>query len=301
MVDVPGDAVVGLVFGLTGSVPPIGRGTLVGQASGRGPWSRVQIAGSAAMESFWLSREWIQRATMVADVTWPRWQLTAELRNTARADASRCAVAARRPTTSPLEVYSAAWQLTALERGALTEMGGTLMFEASLAGPLRALSGRATLRASELVVQGRRIGGVDIEAVATRGRWELTTALARQAPCGCARGLTPETGWPLTVDGGLERRRFRPAARSRCRRARDQHGHAHVSLRLADPKRFDATVSLQRLQVVNGPYELTSVRPALLECRRGACTLSELELRGAEYASCVPAAASARAARCGCG
>src|SRR5262249_31536172 len=46
-VDVPGDAVVGLVYALTGSVPPIGRGTVALDLRGRGPWQRAQVDGHA--------------------------------------------------------------------------------------------------------------------------------------------------------------------------------------------------------------------------------------------------------------
>ncbi|MGH7788627.1 MAG: hypothetical protein ACRERC_17280, partial [Candidatus Binatia bacterium] len=114
-VDVPGDAVVGLVYGLTGSVPPIGRGTLAGQVSGRGAWPRVQIAGSATMERFWLTRQWIERASLSGDVTWPRWQLDAELRNSGGQT-----VALRGRGTGvddvALDAHAAAWPLTALQQ-----------------------------------------------------------------------------------------------------------------------------------------------------------------------------------------
>jgi autotransporter translocation and assembly factor TamB len=279
VVDVPGDAVVGLVYGLTGSVPPIGRGTLAAQATGRGPWSRVQVAGSATMESFWLSREWIQRASLRVDATWPVWQLTAELRNTS-GQTIALRGRGRGIDDVAIDAHSAAWQMTGLERDALTEMGGTLTLDASLAGPLAALSGRAALGASGLVVQGRRIGNVDLAVVATRGRWEATTALLDGAVRLRAR-LAPDGGWPVNVDGEWSdadlARLLAPDAEIRA----SSSGTLRVTLLLVDPERFDATVNLQRLQVVSGPYELASVRPALIECRRGACRLDELALRGA--------------------
>lgn len=280
VVDVPGDAVVGLVFASTGSVLPIGRGTLAAQATGRGPWSRVQIAGSAEMASFWLSREWIQRASLSAETTWPVWQLTAELRNTS---GQTIALSGRGTAVDEvtIEAHSAAWQITALERDELAEMGGVLSLDASLRGPLRALSGRAALGASELVVQGRRIGNIDLDVVATRGRWEATTALLDGAVRLRAQ-LGPERGWPVSVNGEWNDADFGPLLAPDADIRASSSGTLQVTLRLSDLEHFDASVSVQRLQVVNGPYELASARPALLACRRGACTLSDLELRGAE-------------------
>ncbi|MGH7787748.1 MAG: translocation/assembly module TamB domain-containing protein, partial [Candidatus Binatia bacterium] len=171
------------------------------------------------------------------------------------------------------------WPLTALQQGALAESGGTLSLDAALTGPLLALNGSATLRADGLIAGERAIGRVEVDAVATRGRWEWSTALFD----GLVRlrgRLTPDAGWPLVVDGEWNEANFGPLLAPDTDVAAISTGTLNVSLRLTDPTRFDATVALQHLRIVNGAYEVTSVRPARLECRRGACTLNELALRG---------------------
>lgn len=277
--DVPGDAVVGLVHGLTGSVPPIGRGKLAAQITGRGPWSRVQISGQAAMESFWLTREWIQRASVVGEITWPQWNLAAELRNTS--DQSITLKGRGNAAADvTIDAFSAGWQLTTLDRGELTEMGGTLALQASLSGPMRALSGRASLRADGLILQGRQLGSIVVDGTATRGRWQLTTALLEGA-IQLRAGMTPEPGGPVVLDGEWNDADFGRLLAPEAAISAVSSGALHATARLSDVARFDARATIDRLRIVNGPYELSTVAPAVLECRRGACTLNELRLQGA--------------------
>ncbi len=276
--DVPADAVVAVVHGLSGRLLPIGRGVLALQLSGRGPWPRVQMSGGATMAEFWLSREWIQRATLQGSAAWPHWELDAQLRNplgqTAELRGSGSAAA-----DVALELHSTDWALTTLQRGEFTETGGRLTFDASLGGPLRALSGRAVLRAHDVVANGRRIGAVEVDAAAVRGRWQMTAA-ALDGALALRGTLAPDAGAPFDLQGEWTDARLGHLLWS----AGEVHvvstGALQVRGRLAALDQFDATLRVHALRIVNGPYQLDAVRPAALECRRGACTLDGLELRG---------------------
>lgn len=277
-VDIPGDALVAVVQGLTGSLPPIGRGTLAVEVSGRGPWPRVQIDGRATLAQFWLGREWIERAAVDGSASWPRWQVTGELRNRAgQTLALRGSGAVLDDVT--LDAHSAGWELTAQRRGELTETGGTLTLDAALRGPPRALSGHAALRARELVLGGRRVGGVDIDATAAGGRWQVTASLLDGAAR--LRGqLTPDPGWPFAVDGEWSATNYAPLFGGGADLRIVSAGTLQLVGRLAALDQLDATVRLQSLGLEHGPYGLATERPALLACRRGACVLDELALRG---------------------
>jgi hypothetical protein len=279
-VDVPGDAVVGVAFALTGTVPPIGRGMLAARLSARGPWQRLQFTASAEMTNFWLTQQWIVRAALEGTGTWPRWQLSGELRN----QAAQTLVVRGSGTgidDVALSARSDGWQLTALQRGEFTETGGTVVLDASVRGPLRALNGRALLQTRDVVVGGRPLGGVDIEAVATRGRWELTSVLLGGAVR--VRGtLRPEPGWPVSLEAEWTQADAGPLLAPDSAVHVTSSGTLQATARLAAIEQFDARMRIPDLRIVNGPYELTIAQPALLECRRGTCTLSDVVLRGAD-------------------
>ena len=276
--DVPGDAVVAVVYGLTGSLLPIGRGVLALELSAQGPWPRVQMSGSATMAQFWLSREWIQRATLQGSATWPRWQLDAELRNPLGQTAALRASGSAADDVA-LEAHSTDWELTTLQRGELTESGGRLTVDASLGGPLRALSGRATLRARDVVASGRHIGAFEVDSTAERGRWQMT-ATALDGALTLRGTLPPDAGASFDLQGEWTDARFGRLLWSAGDVWVVSTGTLQVSGRLAALDQLDATLRVHGLRIVNGPFQLDAVRPATLQCRRGACTLDGLELRG---------------------
>jgi autotransporter translocation and assembly factor TamB len=277
-VDVPGDAVVGLVFAVTGSVPPIGRGTVAAELSGRGRWQQVAVNGHASMVNFWLSREWIQQAELAGSATWPQWQLEAELRNRA---GQTLALRGRGTATDNVSITAqcSGWDLTALQRGELTEMGGSLMLEASLNGPLRALSGNAALRAQNLVLYGRHVGTIDLNVDATRGRWQLSASALDDA-LRVRAGLAPDAGWPFTLDGEWSNLHFGHLLVPDTDVHAESSGTLQCRGRLAALEQSEATVRVQTLRLANGPYELSAPQPMQAECRRGACTFEGIELRG---------------------
>ena len=279
-VDVPGDAVVGLVFALTGSVPPIGRGTVAVELSGRGPWRRVQVDGHATMVNFWLSSEWIQQAEVTGSATWPGWQVEGQLRNRAGQTVALRGGGSAADDLA-VEVHSGAWELTSLRRGELSETGGTLMLDASLKGPLRALSGRAALRVRELVVYGRRIGAVDLDADAAHGRWRITASALDDA-LKLRAGLTPDPGWPFTLDGDWTDLHFGRLLAPDADVFGESSGTLEWRGRLTALAQSEGAVRVQKLRIANGPFELSAPQPMRVECRRGACTFEGIELRGAD-------------------
>jgi len=277
---VGGDTIVALVYALTGSTVPIGRGTLDAEVSGHGAWRQAQVIASVTMRQFWLASEWIQQATLNGTANWPRWQIDAELRN--RADqratlhgsgrgADDVAIAAEAP----------GWDLTALRRGEMAETGGRVSFSASVAGPLRGLSGRAQVQGRDLILGGRQFEKVDADVEANRGRWQLSTSLLDGA-LAVRAGLLPEPGWPFTLDGEWTDARIGRLLVPGADVWVVTSGRMHVGGRLAALREFDATARVDALRIVNGPYELAIARPAQLDCRRGACTLPDFELRGAD-------------------
>jgi autotransporter translocation and assembly factor TamB len=275
---VAGDTIVALVYGLTGTTAPIGRGTLDASVDARGPWARAQLSAAATMQQFWLSSEWIQQATLSARVTWPQWQIEAGLHNLAGQ-----AVTAQGSGSGTDNVTIAAnserWDLTALQRGELTEMGGTLALRAAFSGPLRALNGRAALQARDLIISGRRLETVDLDAEANRGRWQASATLL-DGTLVLRAALAPETGWPFTLDGEWKEARIGRFLVPDSDVWVVTSGRLHVGARLTALAQFDASASVDALRIVNGPYELAAPRAAQVECRRGTCTLDALELRG---------------------
>jgi len=276
--DVSSDTVVALVYALSGRVPPIGRGTLVAQVRGRGRWSQVELNGGATMRNFWLGSEWIEQATVEGSTAWPRWQLDAELRNRAGQTVELHGSGTGTDGLA-LRAESARWDLTTLQYGELEESGGRLSLEASFSGSLRTLSGAAALRARDLVVRGRRIDAFDLAVTATRGRWQAS-ADPLEGRLHLRAELSAGPGWPYSVDAEWTDARFGRLLVPDSEIWIVSSGMLHVGGRLAAVDQFDATGRLDALRIVNGPFELTAARPALVQCRRGACTLDELELRG---------------------
>lgn len=74
-----------------------------------------------------------------------------------------------------------------------TPMAGSATLDAHARGPLDRLEAQASLRARDLVVQGRRLGATEVEA---------TAAGLPAAPNGTVKARTHPDGTPLTVDGG---------------------------------------------------------------------------------------------------
>jgi len=276
--NVPGDAAVAIVSGLTGSVPPIGRGTLNVQLDGHGPWPRVRLDGSATLAQFWLGPEWIRAARLTGSATWPRWQLDGELQNRAGQAVTLHAGGSALDDLA-LDAHSAGWDLTAVQRGELVESGGGLALDASLRGPLRGLSGRVAFQAHELVIGGLRLGTVTVDGEATRGRWQLSATVPDGALT--LRGsLAPDAGAPFTLQGEWTDANFAHLLAPESDVHVDSTGTLQISGRLAALEQFDATVRVQALRIRHDPYEVSLAPPAVLECRRGACTLAPSELRG---------------------
>ena len=277
---VSGDTVVALVYALTGSTPPIGRGALDAEITGHGAWAGAQVTANAAMRQFWLGSEWIQQATLNGSASWPRWQIDAELRNRTDQRATLRA-SGRAGEDATIAAQVPGWDLTTLQRGELAESGGSLSLNASFAGPLRALSGRADVHGSNLILSGRQFEKVDLDVEATRGRWQVSTTLLDGA-LAVRAGVLPEPGWPFTLDGEWTEARIGRLLVPGADVWMVTSGRLHVGGRLAALQQFDASARVDSLRIVNGPYELNMPRPAQLDCRRGACTLDALELRGAD-------------------
>lgn len=277
---VAGDTLVLLTYALTGTVLPIGRGTLAAEARLRGPWAQLQLEAHAAMDQFWLTQEWIQRASVDATARWPRWTATAELRNRAGQTATLRATGHALDDLA-LEAEAPAWQLTALHRGESGETGGAVQLQADLRGPAQALSGHATARAIDLVLGGRRVGAIDVAIEATHGRFDLR-ATALDDTVRVRATLAPQPGWPVTATVEWHDARLGHLLQPGSDVWILSSGRADASTRLTALADAEVNVALQSLQLANEPYQLALATPVQLACRRGTCTLDALELRGTD-------------------
>jgi autotransporter translocation and assembly factor TamB len=273
-----GDTIVTIVYAATGTVAPIGRGVLNAELHGRGPWATVQIDATASMEQFWLTREWIQSASVRATAQWPQWSLNGALRN--RADQTLTLEAtgnAVRDVT--IEAHCPAWQLTALERGAGTENRGTVALDVALRGPPRALTGQVDLRALDLVLGGREIGAMTATATAARGVWNARAA-ALDGTVQLDATIRPDPGFPFTVSGGWQAARLGHLIRPGADVQIVSSGSVQVAGRLADLARAQVTAAVEQLRAASGGNALELTTPAHLACAAGVCTLDGLQLGG---------------------
>jgi hypothetical protein len=254
------DAIVAVTSALTGTVVPVGRGTLAVHLAGRGTWAHSQITGDADMTQFWLGSQWIQQATLHGAASWPRWQVDSALRNgtgqTVEAHGSGTATA-----DVAIRANSSGWDLTALQRGERGETGGRLTLDASLAGPLRGLHGHAAVQARDVVLRGRRIGAVDVDAAVSAGRWQLTTT-ALDGALTLRSALSPEAGWPFSVEGAWTDAHLGRLLVSGGDVEVDSTGTFQLSGRLSAVDQLDATLRVQRLRTPRAPRASTPTRRA---------------------------------------
>ena len=251
------------------------------------------------MESFWLSREWIQRASLRLDATWPVWQLTAELRNTA---GQTIALRGRGGGDRRRGDRRAQRRLAADGAGARrAHRDGRHPDARRVAGGPTGGAERACRvgcerpgRARPPRRQRRSRRGGDARPLGGHHR------AARRGGAAARLGWRPtRAGRSPSTESGTTPTSVRLLAADADIRA-SSSGTLRVTLPLGDPDQFDATVAVQRLQVVSGPYELASERPAADRVparRRAGCTSSRC---AAPTPNSAPAAGLGRAVRSSC-
>lgn len=289
--EVPVDTVAALIGSLTGWAPPLGRGTLAAQFRGKGPWDRVTVRGQAMARQFWFGPEWIQQMSLALDAASPRWEIDGEIQNRG---GQKLVVNATGTGTEQLALtaHCDGWNLTSVQRGEMAEAGGRIRLDASLSGPPLALSGRVTAAAEELVLKGRRIGWSDLDAEAVRGRWQFDAKLL-DGLLQLSGTLAPGGGWPFTVAGSWEEANFSRLLTSGDETYVGGSGSLRAAGRLSAVELLDGELRFDKLQIVNGPFEIDSSRPGGAECRRGECNVdlalagsgTEIEARGTIAAS----------------
>ena len=77
------------------------------------------LAASASLKQFWLSRQWIQRADVIANAEWPRWQATATLQNQ-REQVLTVRGSGTGVDQTAVQAQADEWTLSTLQRGELT-------------------------------------------------------------------------------------------------------------------------------------------------------------------------------------
>jgi hypothetical protein len=171
-----------------------------------------------------------------------------------------------------------AWSLRSLWQGEEAEMGGTLRATASLRGPARFLSGTATVAADDLVIGGRALGTVTVNATADRGRWHAATNVLDDT-LRLTADVRPDAGLPFTVDGA-----WTDADAARLIGA--QHGLAVVSSgtlrasgRLDAIQELDARIDITAVSITGVAKPVTADVPFSIVCRRGLCQLDGLTMR----------------------
>jgi hypothetical protein len=291
---VPLDAAVAAAMTVVGTNVPIGRGTITARADGWGAWPRTQIAADATVRQFWVGSQWIERATVRGSALWPQWQLEGELLNLDKQTIALRGSGSATATVA-LEAHSAAWNLSAAPLGGTGDTGGILTLDASLQGPPRALGGLLRVGARDIEIRGRRIGDAGVEASGRDGHWQLT-ATALDGALNVRGMLSASPGAPFALAGEWTDAHFGRLLVP----GTDVHivssGTLQIDGRLVALDRTTATVRVRELALSNGPYRLSLVGPAALECRGGQCTLPDLGLSGSEtelHVSAVLAASGA--------
>lgn len=269
-----------LIDGAGGPPLPIAGGTLTLATAATGPWSRVQLTGTARLEDFWLGRERIARAVAEVRAAQGTWNLDAEMRNRA---AQRVAVRASGRGTQDLSVAldCEAWTLTSLWHGEQADLGGTLRATATLRGPARALSGTATVAADDLVLGGRALGTLRIDGRAERGHWHAATALLDDT-LRLSADVRPEPGLPFAFAGTWQEADFARLLGVPPELHLMSSGSLRASGRLDAVARLEARADITALAFTGGAKAVTADVPVSIVCRQGRCLLDRLTLRGGD-------------------
>ena len=258
---------------------PITGGTLTANATAQGPWQRIRVNGTAALDRFWLGRERIEHVGATVRAEGGRWSGDATVRNRT---GQHLDLRGEGQIGGAIALDGGgAWTLTSLQHGEQAEMAGSLTLAASLRGMPSSLSGTAELRAESLVLDGRPIGAVRVTAQATRGRWDAETVLLDGAFTARLQ-VRPEPGMPFVLDGAWRDANLAHLLSDQLEARIESSGTLRASGRLAELSQAEATLQATALQFAAGDTALVSDAPLTITCRRGTCTLARVSLRGAD-------------------
>lgn len=274
---IDGALLVALAHDFGGVNLPIAGGTLTAEASGNGPWPRIRLDGNASLEKFWLGRERVDRAAVTLRAAAGRWSGEATIGN--RAD-QQLAIRGEGAIGGALDVTATGdWQLTSLKAGEKAEMGGSVHLAAALRGAPAALDGSVELSTESLVLGGRPLGALRLNAQAQRGRWSGELTMLEGAFT--ARGeVRPGPGMPFSVDGAWRDADFAHLISDKTEAHIDSSGTIQVRGRLDDARNAEINVDVPRLRIVQGDHTVAAQQPLRLSCRRGLCTLAPLTWSG---------------------
>ena len=229
-----------------------------------------------------MGRERIASAVAEVRAAGGAWTVEAGMRNRAN-QAVALRASGRGDQDLNVALDCEAWTLTSLWHGEQADLGGTLRAAATLRGPAHALNGTATVAADDLVLGGRSIGTVQLDARAERGRWHAVTAVLDGA-LRLSADVRPEPGLPFVFESTWQEadvaRLLGPQ--------QDLHllssGNLRASGRLDAVSQLEARATITALAMTGGAKPVTADVPVTIVCRQGRCTLDRLTVRSGDAA-----------------
>ncbi|MBI4515701.1 MAG: translocation/assembly module TamB domain-containing protein [Deltaproteobacteria bacterium] len=257
---------------------PLHGGTATGAVSCRGPWHTPALAASLDLQRLWVLREPLAMLALRAAATPPDWQAEVIVTH-ARSESLKVTAAGRGRQPWRADIESSRWQLGNLRGAGLRGLEGTATLRGHLEGPLPQLGGRLQLEGQTLVIGGRPLGPITVNAEGEAGQWQAQTT-ALDGAIELAATLATAREWPFTLHGRWQLADAAPLiARDGLLRV-ETAGSLRLAGGLSSPADLGGELLVPVLNVERQAYRVQATEPIVVRGEHGRFRISSCSLAG---------------------
>ncbi len=268
--------VVGTLQTLMHSTPAIGGGHIDGRIVARGPWPRVALDATVSVSALYLGRELIERIDVAVNSAWPRWSLRTNVTHSAGETLS---IEGSGSAMSELQVAinSTPFQLSNLRTLGHRNVRGAVSIRGNITGNLREPEGTLDVVASEVSLEGRRLGDMAVHARGAPNQWTVTAA-AFEGALDLNAEVRSTVGSPYALTLRLRGWNFAqvisadPSLQSIINADVELHGFA------MEPARPSGTIRIDQFEVSRGEYRVNAGEPIRIDVADGQFLIRTMRL-----------------------